>query len=102
MLGFPSNQFGNQEPGTNEEIDEFASLNYDVNFPMFAKIDVNGDGAAELYNQLRAEQPGEGDSSDVAWNFEKILVNPQGHAVARWGTRTTPEDIAAQLPDLMS
>lgn len=102
MLGFPSNQFGNQEPGTNEEIAEFTSLNYDVNFPMFAKIDVNGDGAAELYNQLRAEQPGEGDSSDVAWNFEKFLVNPQGHAVARWGTRTTPEDIAAQLPDLMS
>lgn len=101
MLGFPSNQFGDQEPGTNEEIAEFASSNYDVNFPMFAKIDVNGDNAAELYNQLRAEQPGEGDSADVAWNFEKFLVNPQGHAVARWGTRTTPEDIAAELPSLM-
>ncbi len=102
MLGFPCNQFGGQEPGTNEEIAEFASSNYDVNFPMFAKSDVNGDNASELYQQLKAQQPGDGDSADIAWNFEKFLVNPQGEAVARWGTRTTPEEIAAQLPDLMA
>jgi len=69
---------------------------------MFAKIDVNGDNAAELYQQMKAEQPGDGESSDIAWNFEKFLVNPQGQTVARWGTRTTPEDIAAELPALMS
>ncbi len=69
---------------------------------MFAKIDVNGDNAAELYQQLKAEQPGSGESSDVGWNFEKFLVNPQGQTIARWDTRTTPEEIAAQLPELMS
>ena len=102
VLGFPSNQFGAQEPGTNEEILEFVTTNYDVNFPMFAKIDVNGDDAAALYTMMKEQQPGEGETSDVAWNFEKFLVDPQGNTVARWGTRTTPEDIAAELPNLMS
>lgn len=102
MLGFPCNQFGDQEPGTNAEIAEFASSNYDVNFPMFAKLDVNGDNAAEVYSMMKAEQPGDGDSADIAWNFEKFLVNPQGQTIARWGTRTTPEEIAAELPGLMS
>ncbi len=69
---------------------------------MFAKIDVNGENAAELYQQLRSEQPGDGDTSDVKWNFEKFLVNPAGQTVARWDTGTTPEDIAAQLPNLMA
>lgn len=68
---------------------------------MFAKIDVNGDGAADVYTQVKAEQPGDGDSADVKWNFEKFLVNPQGQTVARWDTGTTPEDIALQLPELM-
>jgi glutathione peroxidase len=102
VLGFPCNQFGGQEPGSNQEILEFAQSNYDVNFPMFSKIDVNGEGAAELYTMLKAQQPGEGDSSDIGWNFEKFLVDGDGNAVARWGTGVTPEDIAAQLPDLMS
>lgn len=69
---------------------------------MFAKIDVNGEGAAEVYSQMKAEQPGQGDSADIGWNFEKFLVNPQGQTIARWDTRTTPEDIAAELPTLMS
>jgi glutathione peroxidase len=64
---------------------------------MFAKIEVNGDGAAELYRWLRAEQPGEGESSDVTWNFEKFLVNGKGEAVARWSPKTTPEDVGEQL-----
>lgn len=102
MLGFPCNQFGGQEPGTNAEIAEFATSNYDVNFPMFAKIDVNGDAAADVYTMMKDAQPGEGETSDIAWNFEKFLVNPQGETIARWGTRTTPEDIAAELPSLMS
>ena len=76
---------------------EFASSNYDVNFPMFAKIDVNGDGAAPLYSWLRAGQPGDGDTSDIAWNFEKFLVDRSGDVVARWAPTTTPEEIGQQL-----
>ena len=96
-MAFPCNQFGGQEPGTNEEILEFATSNYDANFPMFAKIDVNGDGAAPLYQWLRAEQPGEGDTSDITWNFEKFLVDRSGAVVARWAPPTTPEEIGDQL-----
>ena len=78
------------------------SSKYDVDFPMFAKIDVNGDDEAELYSRLTAEQPGEGETPEIGWNFEKFLVDPSGIAIARWGTGVTPEDIASQLPDLMS
>ena len=66
---------------------------------MFAKIDVNGENEAAVYTMMKAEQPGEGDSPDVAWNFEKFLVDPDGETVARWGTRTTPEEIRADLAD---
>ena len=66
---------------------------------MFAKLEVNGDGAAPLYEAMKAEQPGTGGSADIAWNFEKFLVHPQGHTVARWDTRTTPEEIRADLAD---
>ena len=69
VLGFPCNQFGEQEPGTDEEILEFAQTNFDANFPMFAKIEVNGDGACELYQELKRQKPG-----DITWNFEKFLV----------------------------
>ena len=68
---------------------------------MFAKIEVNGDGAADLYRWLRAEQPGEGESSDVTWNFEKFLVNGRGEVVARWAPKTTPEDVGAQLSQFL-
>lgn len=101
MLGFPCNQFGAQEPGTAEEIREFVTSNYEVDFPMFAKIDVNGDDEAELFTMLKAQQPGSGDTADISWNFEKFLVDSNGKAVARWGTRTTPEEIAEQLSGLM-
>ena len=96
-MGFPCNQFGGQEPGTDAEILEFALSNYGVDFPMFSKIEVNGDNQAELYSLLKADQPGE-----IGWNFTKFLVNPNGKAVARWDTGTTPEQIAAELPGLMS
>ena len=66
---------------------------------MFAKIDVNGENEAPVYTMMKAEQPGEGDSSDIGWNFEKFLVNPEGETVARWDTRTTPEEIRADLAD---
>ncbi len=102
VLGVPCNQFGGQEPGTAEEIRTFVSENYDVDFPMFAKVDVNGDNEAPLYSMLKAQQAGDGENADIGWNFEKFLVDPSGNAIARWGTRTTPEEIAAELPELMS
>ncbi len=68
---------------------------------MFAKIEVNGDGACDLYQWLRSEQPGEGETSDIAWNFEKFLVNGSGEVVARFGPTTAPEEIAAQLDALL-
>lgn len=102
MLGFPCNQFGGQEPGSAEEIRAFVDDNYDIDFPMFAKIDVNGDTAADLYQWLRGEQPGDGESSDITWNFEKFLVNGDGDVVARFSPMVTPEEVAAQLGDLLS
>ncbi len=101
MLAFPCNQFGGQEPGTEAEILEFATSTYGVTFPIFAKIDVNGDGAAPLYQWLRAEQPGEGDSSDIAWNFTKFLIDRNGAVVARYEPTVTPEEIAADLGPLL-
>lgn len=94
MLGFPCNQFGGQEPGTEEEILEFVTTNFDVDFPMFAKIEVNGDGACSLYQLLKAAQPGDGDTADIVWNFEKFLVDKQGNVVRRFPPPTTPEEVA--------
>ena len=101
-MGFPCNQFGAQEPGSAAEIRAFVTENFNVDFPMFAKVDVNGDHAADLYQWLKGEQPGEGDTSDIAWNFEKFLVNADGAAVARFGPQVSPEDIAEQLPRWLS
>lgn len=101
VLAFPCNQFGGQEPGTDAEILAFASEKYDADFPMFSKIEVNGDGAADLYKWLKSEQPGEGESSDITWNFEKFLVNGSGDVVARFSPMVSPEEIAEQLPSLL-
>ncbi len=101
MLGFPCNQFAGQEPGTDAEILEFATSEYDVDFPMFSKIEVNGDGACELYKLLKEAQPGDGDSSDIAWNFEKFLVDGDGNVVRRFPPPTTPEDIAEVVPEYL-
>ncbi len=97
MLAFPCNQFAGQEPGSNDEILEFATSNYGVTFPMFSKIEVNGDGADPLYAFLREQQPGEGESSDIAWNFTKFLVGRDGSVLKRYEPQTTPEEIAAEL-----
>jgi glutathione peroxidase len=97
VLGFPCNQFGQQEPGTDEEILEFATSKYGVTFPMFHKIEVNGDGAAPLYTWLKAQQPGHGDSADITWNFEKFLVDPDGKVVERFAPTTTPEQVAEAI-----
>jgi len=101
VLAFPCNQFGAQEPGTDSEILEFATSKYGVTFPMFSKIEVNGDGACDLYRWLRSEQPGASDSDAITWNFEKFLVDRQGTVVARFAPQTTPEQIAAQAADLL-
>jgi glutathione peroxidase len=91
VLAFPCNQFGAQEPGSNDEILEFARSKYGVGFPMFSKIEVNGDGAAELYRYLK------GDGPDIAWNFTKFLVSGDGKVLKRYEPQVTPEDIAAEL-----
>ena len=101
MLGFPCNQFGGQEPGTDAEILEFATSKYDITFPMFSKIDVNGDGACALYQWLREQQPGDGATSDITWNFEKFLVDRSGTVVARFGPMVTPADIAPRITELI-
>jgi glutathione peroxidase len=101
VLGFPCNQFGAQEPGTNTEILEFAQSKYDVNFPMFAKIEVNGNGACELYKYLTAAKSGDDGKADIGWNFTKFLVGKNGEVLARYAPQTTPEDIAADLPQYL-
>ncbi len=97
MLGFPCNQFANQEPGSDAEILEFVTSKFDVTFPMFHKIEVNGDGAAPLYQWLKTEQPGDGDSAEITWNFEKFLVDKQGNVVERFAPPTTPEQVAEAI-----
>ena len=99
VLGFPCNQFAGQEPGTDEEILEFATSKFDVDFPMFSKIEVNGDGTCELYRMLKEAQPGDGDSADITWNFEKFLVDKSGNVVRRFPPQTSPEDVAAVIPE---
>ncbi len=97
MLAFPCNQFGAQEPGTDAEILEFATSNYGATFPMFSKIDVNGEGACELYQWLREQT----DGADVAWNFEKFIIDRDGNVAERCSPIVTPEDIAPKLADLL-
>ena len=98
MLAFPCNQFGKQEPGTDAEILEFATSKFEVTFPMFSKIEVNGDGACELYAWLKAEQ---GDGADIAWNFEKFLIDRDGKVVARHAPTVTPEELAPAVAALL-
>jgi glutathione peroxidase len=93
VLGFPCNQFGAQEPGSAEEIQNFCSLTYDVTFPLFAKIDVNGANAHPLYNLLKAECPGVLGTEPIKWNFTKFLVGRDGAVIDRYAPTTTPEAI---------
>jgi glutathione peroxidase len=92
VLGFPCNQFGGQEPGTSEEIAEFCSATYGVTFPMYSKIEVNGEGRHPLYQGLTAVPDAAGEAGDIQWNFEKFLVAPNGDVVGRFRPRTTPDD----------
>ena len=92
VIGVPSNQFAGQEPGTSEEIKTFCSMTYGVTFPLLEKGDVNGDDRHPLYERLTAVPDAEGKAGDVAWNFEKFLISPQGEVVARFRPLVTPED----------
>jgi glutathione peroxidase len=92
VVGFPCNQFGGQEPGTAEEIEEFCSMTYGVTFPMFEKIEVNGEGRHAIYEELTSVPDAAGEAGDVQWNFEKFLLAPDGSVVARFRPRTVPDD----------
>jgi glutathione peroxidase len=98
VLGFPCNQFGAQEPGSDAEIRRFCTTTYDVTFPMFAKIDVNGPRAHPLYQFLKSAQKGVLGTEAIKWNFTKFLVSPEGEVLKRYGSSTAPADIAADLP----
>jgi len=92
VLGFPCNQFLEQEPGTPDEIAEFCSVNYGVTFPLFEKIDVNGPERHRIYDELTAKADAEGAAGDIQWNFEKFLVSSEGEIVARFRPGVEPED----------
>ncbi len=97
VLGFPCNQFKQQEPGEAAEIAEFCQANYGVSFPMFAKIDVKGPGAHPLYQFLCSAAPGILGSKAIKWNFTKFLVSPEGAVIKRYATATKPQKIAADI-----
>jgi glutathione peroxidase len=121
VLAFPCNQFGGQEPGTDEEIREFCSTNYQVTFPLFQKIDVNGDNAHPLYQYLREQKPEDAgmdkngrlyqhlanrapellESSNIRWNFTKFLIDREGNVVERFSPDTTPDKIAGEIEKLL-
>lgn len=94
VVAFPSNEFGGQEPGTNEEIVEFCSATYGVTFPVFGKIEVNGENRHPVYRELVTAPYESGESGDIHWNFEKFLVAPGGTVVGRFTPRTSPDDPA--------
>jgi len=101
VLGFPCNQFGQQEPGNEDEIKSFCSLTYDVTFPMFAKVDVNGPGTHPLFQYLKQQQPGLLGSQGIKWNFTKFLVDQHGLVRKRYGSVDKPESIEPEIEALL-
>ena len=101
VLAFPCDQFGGQEPGTAEEIATFCRIAYDVNFPLFGKIDVNGPTADPLYGFLKRERPGIFGTRSVKWNFTKFLVDRSGEVVARYAPRRRPAGLEASIRRLL-
>lgn len=102
ILGFPCNQFLNQDPGDDGQISEFCSLNYGVDFPMFSKIDVNGPDTHPLFGLLKKAAPGMMGSEKIKWNFTKFLVSPDGEVVGRYGPTTKPEAIEKDVRKLLA
>jgi glutathione peroxidase len=101
VLGFPCNQFMNQDPGTNEEIREFCQVNYGVTFPMFEKIKVNGSGTHPLYQYLKAAAPGVLGTEVIKWNFTKFLVDREGQVRERFASKVEPAEIAPEIEALL-
>lgn len=101
ILGFPCNQFGSQDPGSDGQIEEFCQLNYGVSFPMFSKIEVNGSGAHPLYQYLKQEAKGLLGSKNIKWNFTKFLINRDGEVVKRYAPTDTPESLKADIQILL-
>ncbi|KII85189.1 hypothetical protein PLICRDRAFT_31959 [Plicaturopsis crispa FD-325 SS-3] len=101
ILGFPCNQFGGQEPGDDNAISEFCTLNHGVTFPLMKKSDVNGDNTNEVYKWLKAEKSGLLGLTRIKWNFEKFLIDKEGKVVHRWASTTSPEAIDAEVAKLL-
>lgn len=102
VLGFPSNQFAGQEPGSSDEIAEFCEINYGVSFPMFDKIDVNGSGAHPLFKHLSKAAPGALGLTGIKWNFTKFLIDREGKVLKRYAPTTTPEQIKEDIEKLLN
>jgi glutathione peroxidase len=97
IIGFPSNEFGNQDPGSNEEIASYCQLNYGVSFPMMAKVEVNGSNAHPLWDWLKGEAPGLLGTKAIKWNFTKFLVNKSGQVIARYAPADEPEKLRTDI-----
>lgn len=102
VLGFPCNQFGKQEPGTEADIGAFCEKNYGVTFPMFAKVDVNGGDAHPLFKHLKKEAPGLMGTEAIKWNFTKFLINKDGSVYKRYAPQTKPEEIVGDIERLLA
>lgn len=102
IIGFPCNQFGAQEPGTDSEIQEFCSLNYGVSFPVLGKVDVNGSHAAPVYEFLKSSAPGLLGTELIKWNFTKFLIDAKGHVLERFAPQVEPKDLAAPIQKALS
>lgn len=102
ILGFPCNQFGGQEPGAESEIKSFCSLNFGVSFPLFSKIEVNGDNTHPLFVYLKDKAPGLLGTKAIKWNFTKFLIDKKGNIVDRYASQTTPEDIDGKILELLN
>ena len=102
VLGFPCDQFGHQEPGDENEIKNFCSLNYDVTFPMYAKVDVNGNNAHPLYKWMKEEKAGFLGTEGIKWNFTKFLIDRNGNVIKRYAPTDTPEKIEKDLAGVLA
>ena len=101
VLGFPCNQFGGQEPGTDAEINDFCDINYSVTFPIFSKIEVNGPNAHPLFKLLKRDKPGIFRTQSIKWNFTKFLINSNGKIVERFSPRVEPKYIKEQIERIL-
>lgn len=101
VLGFPCNQFSSQEPGSEAEIQNFCRVNFSVTFPMFSKINVNGDDTHPLYRYLKSEQPGILGTETIKWNFTKFLVDKEGKVIERFGSSTKPLSLEEEIESLL-